>query len=490
VQFTFPWRQARGTLAVMDVAMRFEVMDECLAGMGYASGTPGLVRRYRRYVETRRELGLLWRPAPAPPASMVVEAAVHPGGQFILDVAASGVGRLVHVWPGLGRRTIGTGTPDEMRSEALRVLQAGGPFGGPTSARTGERVVQLTELHGGVRRPLPDGSELRVLPLEQISLGVRIWPDGRFAQMPMASAHDDPSKMIEDDTEHLIVGSTSTPWTFIDLHPLLGIIRAPPYTLLLCPLKADLVAVIAVQGLNYGLNVGSWADIRAKDPAPWLEDLTASIAREKAAAATRAASGAEKATGAAPGVKQAAEATPGAEKVASTAGPAAAKAAATPPTTDQGRPPGATTGDKPASKRRKRVATSPGGMPGPRARRTRLKPALAAAITQHLAGVAPDLPTGVLGAAVAIELLRALEAAALSDPPTWTGTTTELFSRLYKKGFLASIPADQAGRAALKLLADRSPLVRRLHYRRWCFAFGDIHEPASALRGRLGVIAE
>jgi hypothetical protein len=181
---------------------------------------------------------------------------------------------------------------------------------------------------------------------------------------------------------------------------------------------------------------------------------------------------------------------PGAEKVASTAGPAAAKAAATPPTTDQGRPPGATTGDKPASKRRKRVATSPGGMPGPRARRTRLKPALAAAITQHLAGVAPDLPTGVLGAAVAIELLRALEAAALSDPPTWTGTTTELFSRLYKKGFLASIPADQAGRAALKLLADRSPLVRRLHYRRWCFAFGDIHEPASALRGRLGVIAE
>ena len=76
-----------------------------------------------------------------------------------------------------------------------------------------------------------------------------------------------------------------------------------------------------------------------------------------------------------------------------------------------------------------------------------------------------------------------------ATPALWTGTTTELFSRLYKKGFLASIPADQAGRAALKLLADRSPLVRRLHYRRWCFAFGDIHEPASALRGRLGVVA-
>ncbi len=54
----------------------------------------------------------------------------------------------------------------------------------------------------------------------------------------------------------------------------------------------------------------------------------------------------------------------------------------------------------------------------------------------------------MLGAAVAVELLRALEAAALSDPPTWTGTTSELFSRLHKKGFLTSIPADQAGRAA------------------------------------------
>ena len=110
-------------------------------------------------------------------------------------------------------------------------------------------------------------------------------------------------------------------------------------------------------------------------------------------------------------------------------------------------------------------------------------------MSRHLANVAPALPSGVLGAAFAVELLRALEAAVLSDQPTWTGKTIELFARLHKKGFLSSIPADQAGRAALKLLADRTPLVRRLHYRRWCFAFGDIHEPASVLRGRLGVIA-
>ena len=50
-------------------------------------------------------------------------------------------------------------------------------------------------------------------------------------------------------------------------------------------------------------------------------------------------------------------------------------------------------------------------------------------------------------------------------------------------------PSLQNAGGALKLLADRTPLVRRLHYRRWCFALGDIHEPASAVRGRLGVIA-
>ena len=120
--------------------------------------------------------------------------------------------------------------------------------------------------------------------------------------------------------------------------------------------------------------------------------------------------------------------------------------------------------------------------------RTRIEPALAAAITQHLARVAAELPAGVLGAAFAAELLRALEAAALGDHPTLTGKTVELFSRLHKRGFLASVPADQAGRAALKLLAERTPLVRRLHYRRWCCAFGDLHDPTSALRVRLGPI--
>lgn len=460
----------------MDEARGPNWANECLAGMGYATGLEGTVRRYLAYVEARRDLALQWRPDPTQSAALVGERAVHPGGQFFLEVGASGLGRLVHLWPGWGRRTIGTGSPDQLRSDALRMLRAGGPFGGPTTARTGERIVQLTGLHGGVRRPLSDGSEVRLHHLEETSLRVRIWPDGKFAQGPATSAPEDDGKVIEDDAEHVRIGSTQTPWIFTDLHPLLGSIRVPPYHLLLCPITAELVAVIGLGVAGHGHMVGRWAEIRALDFVPWLELLTADLAQEEVKAAARA------------GEKAARESTPSA-KAAGASARTSTKAAAPPPGADRERPRDEATADKPAPKKRKPAATSPGGMPGRRERRVRLKPALAEAVTRHLASVASGLPSGVLGAAFAVDLLRALEAAVLSDQPTWTGKTIDLFARLHKKGFLSSVPADQAGRAALKLLADRTPLVRRLHYRRWCFAFGDIHELASTLRGRLGVIA-
>ena len=93
--------------------------------------------------------------------------------------------------------------------------------------------------------------------------------------------------------------------------------------------------------------------------------------------------------------------------------------------------------------------------------------AVGGSVAWHLASVAAELPAAVLGAAFVAELPRAVKAAALGDHPTLTGKTIELFSRLHKRGFLASVPADQA---ALKLLAERTPLVRQLHYRRWCAA--------------------
>lgn len=455
-------------------------VDEHLAETGYASGVRGVVRRFLERSAALQELALRWHPEPPTQGVPLVESALHPGGQFYLEAGVTGIGKLVHVWPGWGRRTIGTGNPDHLRSEATRLLRRGGPFGGPTIARSAERIVQVHDPHRGMRQPMTDGGESRVRPLGQKALAVRIWPDGKFAQAQITNGQGDPDKMIEDDAEYLSFGGARTPWTFTDLHPLMGVIRADPYDLLLCPLQVDLVAVLALKGDELlGFNMGGWDETRAMDAGPWLADLAVRSSKAKAEA-TAAPKTPE--TGKA---KKPSKATRPAT-AATTKKPGRPASAA--PDDGEGQGQGGQAGDKPASKRRRRVATSPGGMPGPRARRVRVKPVLAAAITQHLASVAAGLPVGVLGAAFAVELLRALEAAALSDHPSATGTMAELFSRLHKRGFLSSIPADQAGRAALKLLAERTPLVRRFHYRRWCFPFGDMHDPGSALRARLGPI--
>lgn len=440
--------------------------DAYLAAMGYSTGIRGAVRRFRERVVALQELDLRWQAAPPEAGGPGGETAAHPGGVFYLEALGTNSARLVHVWPGWGRRTIKSGQPERMRSEALDLVRKGGPFGGPTLARTGERVVQVHEPHGGTRSPLGDGSEIRGLILEPHHVSLRIWPDAKFAQIPM-TVPNDPTKLIEDDAEYLTFGPGRTLWAFTDVHPLVGAMRADPYDLFLCPLRTNRVALIAVEGAEVlGIKIGSWDEVREMDSGPWLSSLEPRKP-PPSAQATDAASGDRKS-----------------EKKAKEAKPTGAKKRSKKPEAAEN----SSSGDPPdkVNKRRRRVASSPGGMPGPRERRVRIKPALAAAITQHLASVAAALPAGKLGAAFAVELLRALEAAVLANLPTLSGKTIELFARLHKKGFLPSVPADQAGRAALKLLAERTPLVRRLHYRRWCFAFGDIQDPASALRTRLG----
>jgi len=465
-----------------------EVADECLVGMGYATGVRGVLRRFRAHAAALQELSLRWQPDPPPPATPTAESAAHPYGSFLLELGGPDKGRLMYVWPGWGRRFLGAGRPEDLRSQALRIVRQGGPFGGPTIARTGEHIVQVREPQGGMRHPLPDGSELRTLVLGPQTLGVRVWPDGKVAQLPITGSLDALSKLIEDDAEHLSVDSQRAPWVFTNLHPLIGMIRMESYDVLLCALRVDLAGIFVTRDdALLGIRVGPWDRVRATlvESKTFAPRSPSSDAKAEAAAQDAPTAGQESAE---PSTnKDAAKETPTADKKAAeppaakpTAGKRSANPSAAEPSADK------VTDEAPAPKRRKRAAASPGGMPGRRERRVRLKAPLAAAVTHHLAGVASQLPVGVLGAAFAVELLRALEAAALSDHPTATGKALDLFSRLHKKGFLATIPGDQAGRAALKLLAERTPLVRKIHYRRWCFAFGDIHDAKSALHARLG----
>lgn len=66
-----------------------------------------------------------------------------------------------------------------------------------------------------------------------------------------------------------------------------------------------------------------------------------------------------------------------------------------------------------------------------------------------------------------------------------TGTPAELLTALHRLGYLRSVPSDQVGRDALKMLAARTSLVRRIHHRRWRLAFGDLLDPESPLREEL-----
>jgi hypothetical protein len=312
-------------------------VDEHLAGMGYASGVRGVVRRFREHRLALQELALRWRSEPQTKGALPMEVAEHPGGLFLLEVMESGSGRLVHSWPGWGRRTLGTGSPEQLRAEALRILRGGGPFGGPMIARTGDHIVQVREPQSGMRQTLPDGSEARIYLLAQRALLVRIWPNGQFAPMTIVKTADEATKLIEDDAEHLSLGSTRVPWIFTDMHPLVGTIRADPYDLLLCPLRVDLAVLIAVKGDDVlGLKIGAWDVIRSIDAGPWLAELAARAPKATTPGApTPEAAAAGKTTKGAPG----AQAATGKQK---TAGPTAT------PKSDS---PGAQAAAKPASKR-------------------------------------------------------------------------------------------------------------------------------------------
>ena len=107
---------------------------------------------------------------------------------------------------------------------------------------------------------------------------------------------------------------------------------------------------------------------------------------------------------------------------------------------------------------------------------------LADALAAYFAVVEGELPVRQTGAEFVRELVWALVRAAIAGATTTTGAPAELLAGLHRQGHLLTVPSDQVGRDALKILATHTPLVRRIHYRRWRLAFGDLLDPESELR--------
>ncbi len=336
-----------------------EEADKCLVKMGYTTGVRGAIRRFREHTAALQELALHWHPDPPEPANPASESAEHPNGIFKIEADGPDKGRLMHVWPGWGRRFLAAGRPEDLRSQALRVVRQGGPFGGPTIARKGEHVVQVREPQGGMRHPLADGSEIRTLVLGDRMLGVRVWPDGRFAHLPITDSLDALARLIEDDAEHISIGSKRKPWIFTNVHPFVGMIRSGSSELLLCALRVDLVGLFISRGDELvAVKIGPWAKIREQVRDEDFASPSPSGAG-KSATAPKAPAGEKSDEGPGTGEKSA----PG----------AGAKEA---PASENSAEPSTTTDKDAPSRRRKRVR-SPGAALGRRERRVRLKAPLA-----------------------------------------------------------------------------------------------------------------
>lgn len=88
-------------------------------------------------------------------------------------------------------------------------------------------------------------------------------------------------------------------------------------------------------------------------------------------------------------------------------------------------------------------------------------------LQRHFLDVEAAIPPRKTGAATAVEIWQGIREAHQQGVLPITGNWVDLVAFLHHRGLLAHLPSDRASRAALLILAELSPLVRRLHRRRW-----------------------
>jgi len=467
-------------MLVVTVQDGFKDIEARLAAMGFTGGLHALVERWRQHTRARAAASLIWEYQDDPLFPPRHQAA-HDHGIFIVDPTNDGDDWVLkHEWPGWGWRELGGGTVPGLKERALQLMRDGGPFGGPAHIFRGAGPTTRSPASGMLRHASPDG-ELRTgtfLPGLSVILHVRL--DGTFALRQLDPADlGEPAKTL-GPVESLALAQGRAPWTFIELWPLLGLIRAAVFDVLLCWLGPEEVAIIAVKDEPHGLLVDTWPAVRELDLDHWLPSLPDKPLARAASSPRREAPQLD-ATAQRPSTARAQL-----REVPSAAGSPRVRVAAPPP------PPAPLTAPP-----RRSSAPAPhcGGVPASAARTApeRVEPLqavnlpapLANALAAYSAVVEGELPARQTGAEFARELVWVLVRAAIAGATTMTGAPGELLVMLHRQGHLRTLPSDQVGRDALKILAVHTPLVRRIHYRRWCLAFGDLLDAESPLRVEL-----
>lgn len=96
----------------------------------------------------------------------------------------------------------------------------------------------------------------------------------------------------------------------------------------------------------------------------------------------------------------------------------------------------------------------------------------------HCRFVTTTLPRGELGVSFAAQLLAGLPGACRRRVPDLSGTGPELFSQALDYGILSEMPSPRVMRAALRLLAERSPLFEARGKRHWTLWIVHALDPA------------
>lgn len=466
--------------------MVFEEIEAKLSTWGIQGGVHALVLRWREHASALERASLRWEHH-FDPGFPERQQASHDLGIFTLDATnMEGEWLLRHEWRGWGWREYGYGDARELKSRALELVRAGGPFGGPEHIFRRASPTAKCPTSGMLRHAMPDG-ELRIGDLVPgLGAVLHVGLDGTFAPRTL-----DPNDRQADlaklaaalgPAESSVAGRRRMSWIFADVWPLLGIIRTSTYDLLSCWLAPDAVAVIAAKDGPHGVRVGTWSEIRELDVERWLTTLpSAPLVRAAASARVSPASWPTDASPAPPSHPASATSAPRSPAPTARVEP---EPPMSPPSPPRPLAPPATSPSRPAS------ATSPPRSPATAARvepvqAMKLPPGLADALAACFAVVEGELPVRQTGAEFARELVWVLVRAACAGATTMTGTPAELLLTLQRLGYLRSVPSDQVGRDAFKMLAARTSLVRRIHHRRWRLAFGDLLNPESLLREEL-----
>ena len=257
--------------------MVFDEIEAKLSTWGIQGGVHALVLRWREHVLALEHASLRWEHH-FDPGFPERQQASHDLGIFTLDATdIEGEWLLRHEWPGWGWREYGYGDAHKLKSRALELVRAGGPYGGPEHIFRRASPTAKSPTSNMLRHALP-GGELRIgdlAPGVGVVLQVRL--DGTFASRTL-TLEDRASNLSElaaalGPAESSVSGQRRVPWVFANVWPLLGVIRTSTLDLLSCWLGPDAVAVIAAKNGPHGVRVGRWSEIRDLDVDRWLTTL-------------------------------------------------------------------------------------------------------------------------------------------------------------------------------------------------------------------------